>query len=338
MKNNWFNNKILKYSLLLYLIYLSVFSLYLYNVTPAKKINTIDNQSYYITLDYLKEEDAFQLDSNKVTIVDYSKIKSLGVKSKLSYNPVSIGLMGLRYYQEYTQNDTNDRKELVISHADWLVDNQTNEGTWKISHNKKIGDKSLKAPWISSLSQGFGISLLTRAFALNKDSTYVHAIEDALKPFQKNIDQGGISFETKFGVFYEEYPLDEPHHVLNGFMYSLFGLYDAYKATGSQTALQLFNEGAATLKKIIDEFDNDNWTLYSLNKESNFRNHWNYASPFYQKIHVAQLNGMYLITNDEVFKKYADKFEEQNKSSWVNFIIYPAYVMYTDFVWIYKLF
>ena len=342
MKNKWINGRkvkrIVNYSLLLYTLYVCILSLYLYKITPAKKINKLDNQSYYITFDYLKEKAAFLLDSNNVTVVDYSKVKSLGVDNELSYNPVSIGLMGLRYHQDHIKDSLSNKKEFVLSHADWFVKNQQEGGEWEITHNKKIGNEVLEDPWISSLSQGFGISVLARAFALDKDSSYIFAIEKALTPFTKNISEGGISFDTDFGVFYEEYPVKKPHHVLNGFIYSLFGLYDAYQATNSPTALKLFNNGVGTLENIIEEFDNDNWSFYSLNKEPSFKNHWNYSSPFYQKIHAAQLHGIYLITDKKVFKTYADKFEQQHRSSWVNYIIYPAYVVYTDFVWIYRLF
>ena len=82
--------KIIKYTFFIYLLYIIVFSIYLYNITPAKKIDQLDSSSYYIEFDYLKEKDAMELDSNGVTVVDYSKIKSLGVKNELSYNDLKI--------------------------------------------------------------------------------------------------------------------------------------------------------------------------------------------------------------------------------------------------------
>ena len=57
---------------------------------------------------------------------------------------------------------------------------------------------------------------------------------------------------------YEEYPTTPPLFVLNGFIYSLFGLYDlAQVATGDakQTAQKLFDDGMASLKVMLPFFD-----------------------------------------------------------------------------------
>ena len=40
------------------------------------------------------------------------------------------------------------------------------------------------------------------------------------------------------------------------------------------------------------------------------------ASPFYHKLHIAQLRVMYKLTGDERFAKYADKFEKY-QNNWV---------------------
>ena len=67
-------------------------------------------------------------------------------------------------------------------------------------------------------------------------------------------------------VWYEEYPSleNEPPHVLNGFIFALFGLYDYYKATESEEALELFNQGIKTLKEKINLWDMGFWSRYDL--------------------------------------------------------------------------
>ena len=39
-----------------------------------------------------------------------------------------------------------------------------------------------------------------------------------------------------------------------------------------------------------------------------------------------------------MFEEYAKKFAYQEQSSYINYIIYPAYVLYTDFVYLKKIF
>lgn len=311
-------------------------SIYLYFVSPVDFDSNSNENSYHIKFSYLKENSALKLDSTNVTVVDYSKIKSLGVENIKSYNPISIGLMGLRYNQEYNQDSCETIKKIILAHANWLIENQSEDGSWKINHDKKIDTRILQKPWSSALAQGFGMSLLSRAYVINPDSNYLFALKKAINPFRKNIKDKGVTCLTSFGPFYEEYPLKNPDHVLNGFIYSLFGLYDTYQTTGDSLALNLFHQGVTSLKNALPNYDSGSWSLYSLNENPQPRNHWNYSSPFYQKIHVAQLNGLYLITGDIFFKNYAIKFGKQSNNSHINLIIYPSYVLYTDFVWIYR--
>ena len=57
---------------------------------------------------------------------------------------------------------------------------------------------------------------------------------------------------------YEEYPTTPPLFVLNGFIYSLFGLYDlAQLGEGEMkvTAQKLYDEGMKSLKVMLPLFD-----------------------------------------------------------------------------------
>jgi len=317
---------------------LLISSIYFYNITPTIPILELTNNAYYLEFDYLKEKRAILLDSNNVSYVDYSKIKSLGVDNLISYNPITIGMMGIRYYHDYMEDSTLSKKNTLLNHSDWLVNNIDSSGFWKINHSKKIDNFSLVGPWPSSLAQGFGISCLTRAYVLTQDSVYLKTVDMAVSAFLIKTENGGFSSENEFGVFYEEYPVEVPDHVLNGYVYSLFGLYDAYKIGGNDQAKELFDVGIKSLKTILPKYDSGNWTKYSLNETSTLKNHWNYASPFYQKIHLSQMQGLYLITQDDMFLKYNIKFENQSSYSWVNLIIYPSYVVYTDFVLLFKFF
>ena len=71
--------------------------------------------------------------------------------------------------------------------------------------------------------------------------------------------------------WYEEYPTTPPTFVLNGFMFSLLGLYDTAVAAGEvlgQTsgvkARRLFDEGIVSLKAMASLFDTGSGSLYDL--------------------------------------------------------------------------
>ena len=67
--------------------------------------------------------------------------------------------------------------------------------------------------------------------------------------------------------WYEEYPTEPPSFVLNGFIYSLIGLYDLLTLAPSLQAREatvLFQQGMKSLKKLLLAFDTGSGTNYDL--------------------------------------------------------------------------
>lgn len=344
MKNLWKSKafglsfRIFKWSLAVYIVVVAVRSYYTYTLENGEVLTeniTNYKENYYFTFGHVKEADAIKLDENLVYYVDYSKIKSLGVSNQLVYSPVTLSLNALRSHQRWQREYDNREYDIFLANADWLVENINDDGEWPLTQDVTVGQYTVEAPWCSALSQGLAMSVLCRAFEHSGDHKYIQTARKALAPFKKDIAEGGVRTTNDFGVFYEEYPLPEnPTHVLNGCAYSLFGLYDLFLYDNNIEALGLFTEGVNGLAGALGRYDSGNWTYYSLNKESNLRNHWNYCSPWYQKLHTNQVTALYNITGNATFKHYADTFAEQRDGSFVNWIIYPAYTAYTDFVWV----
>ena len=328
--------KILFYVFVIYLI-----TIFCRSVSFNSKYNALVNleynkkNDYPIIFDYNKDSRAILLDSNNIFCTDYSKMRNLGVKNQFSYNPVTISLNSLRTYQSYLIDSNLLYRDIFFSNSNWLCNNIGANGCWKLMHDKLSSGHLIEAPWPSALSQGLGISVLVRAYKMTNDSVYLFSARKALLPFGKTIKEGGVRTNNKFGVFYEEYPLDSNStHVLNGFIYSLYGLYDLWQLDNNLLAKKYFEDGVSTLKTVLPLYDLGNWTRYDLDSNKNLRNHWGYCSPWYQKLHAAQTHGLYLLTGDKIFADYSDKFKNQEQYSVINFLIYPAYVLYTDFVFL----
>ncbi len=344
MKNLW-NSRAFKFArvsilvcISIYVVVLVVRSIHTFGLSNGEML--VENVSnfekyYYFTFGHVKEKEAIKLDENKVYYVDYSKIKSLGVSNQLVYSPVTLSLNAIRSYQKWVRLDNEEEKEIFLANANWLVENINDRGEWPLTLDVAVGEYLVEAPWCSGLAQGLGISVLSRAYETTGEERFVETARAALAPFHRDITEGGVRTTNEFGVFYEEYPLPEnPTHVLNGFMYSLFGLYDLYLNDDNAEALALFQEGVDGLDNSLHMFDTGSWTKYSLNKVSDLRNHWNYCSPWYQKLHTNQVKAIYNITGRESFRTYASKFETYRDESSANLLIYPAYVAYTDLVWV----
>ena len=104
------------------------------------------------------------------------------------------------------------------------------------------------------MAQGQAISVMVRAAEMTGEERFWEAAYRALRPFTKMTYEGGVRnmFMGQY-VWYEEYPFVEGLFVLNGFMYSLIGLYDLASAENvpayaKAEAQALFDDGIQSLK------------------------------------------------------------------------------------------
>ncbi|KAI8795366.1 D-glucuronyl C5-epimerase [Biomphalaria glabrata] len=191
--------------------------------------------------------------------------------------------------------------------ANWLVQHQDQRGGWPIMVQRRVvtGILELSPGWYSAMGQGQAMSVLVRAYLDSKDDKYLQVAINALNLFEVDSSQGGV--RAKFlGQFdwYEEYPTTPSSFVLNGFIYSLLGLYDLKETAsgaGKERAERLYNSGMKSLKAMIGMYDSGCGTFYDLRHitvgiEPN-RARWDYHTT-----HINQLLQLMIIDDDEIFK------------------------------------
>ena len=227
----------------------------------------------------------------------------------LQYNPIAIAQYGLGNDNLLQRTGDPDRRRKFLTAAGWLVDNleKNPAGLWVWNHHFDWEYRTLlRAPWYSALAQGQGISVLVRAHRETDDLAYLKAAERAFETFLKTTEQGGITHVDGEGfTWFEEVILDPPTHILNGFIWASWGVYDYYLHTGSREAESLFFEAVRTLKDNLHSFDTGFWSLY---EQSGTRMRM-LASPFYHHLHIKQLQVMHKLTGDSVFFDYAGQWE-----------------------------
>jgi len=230
-------------------------------------------------------------------------------KIGLQYNPIAIAQWGLGNYNLFCQTQGNERKKRFLAASDWLRSqlDQNSPGTWTWNHHFDWEYRSpLKAPWYSALAQGQGISLLVRAYRESGDAVYLEAANRAFTSFLMSTRDGGVTFTDKRGnLWFEEYIVSPPTHILNGFIWAAWGVYDYFLATQNTAARDLFARAVLTLRTNLDRYDNGFWSLY----EQSGTLLPMVASPFYHRLHVVQLRVMHRLTGDGTFAKFADKWE-----------------------------
>jgi len=249
-------------------------------------------------------------DSRGIPQIDY------GPGVGLQYNPIMLCQYSLANHEVFLTTEEEKRKRAFLSIADWLVAHQKlcheHAGAWEFLFDHPF--YPLRAPWISAMAQGEGISVLVRAWQLQRDNTYLVAAERALGPFRMSITAGGVQ-AVRAGeyIFFEEIPVEPPPHILNGFVFALWGIYDLNLVTQNPEARMLFTEGLRTLERFLDHYDLGFWTSYQLEGGRLA----NICSPAYHLLHIHQLEALHRITGRDVFLAWAEKWKAyQNNFSY----------------------
>ena len=248
-------------------------------------------------------------DDSAIPMLDYRG--RIGVQ----HNPIAIAQYGLGNYNLWkrTGDETRLHKSLIV--ADWLVehleDNPWGVPVWNHHFDWEYRDV-LKAPWYSGLAQGQGISMLVRAHEESGHQRYLDAATSAFQSFLLPVDQGGVTDIDPDGyLWFEESIVDPPTHILNGFIWALWGVHDFRIYTDSKAAAELFDNGVTSLKARLGHYDIGYWSLY---EQSGTRMKM-MASPFYHSLHIVQLRVMHAVTGEQLFRQYADRWDEY-RGSW----------------------
>lgn len=227
----------------------------------------------------------------------------------LQYNPIAIAQWGLANCNIFDSSREQSRRDKFLKAADWIAANLEENACGLCVWNHHFDweyRSTLKAPWYSGLAQGQGVSLLLRAYAETHDKTYAEAASRAFVSLTKPIEEGGVLFEdAQSNLWIEEYLVDPPTHILNGFIWALWGVFDFWLARSDAAARLIFDRGVKTLLRNLDRYDTGYWSLY---EQSGTRLKM-LASPFYHQLHIVQLQGMATLTADRRFTQYAERWQ-----------------------------
>ena len=250
-----------------------------------------------------KAEYRAHLDEQGIPMLDYHG--TIGTQ----YNPIAIAQFGLGNFNLFQRTGDESYRTKFILAADWLLDNlvenQFGIPVW-MHHFDFEYQEVLRSPWYSGLAQGQGLSVLVRAYKLTQKEAYLEAAHQAFRAFKVPVTEGGVIFlDENDQLWIEEYIVRQPSHILNGFIWSLWGVYDYYLATNSDQAKQLYEAGLRTIQENLSRYDTGSWSLYDLSALKLKM----IASHFYHQLHIVQLRIMYNLTGEETFLEYAKRWE-----------------------------
>ncbi len=251
------------------------------------------------------------LDENGIPLVDYSgHAETQGIGTV--YFAVTVAQYALGNFDLWLETRSEKYRQKFLQLAAWLERNAEAAGkdiaVWPAKFDFPV--YGLRAPWISSLSQSQVVSVLLRAYQVDRQKSMLSLAERAFQSFFVNVPEpGGVRYVERDGdVWFEEYVTDPPAHVLNGFIFSLFGLLDYARATGDDKARQAWERGVLTLERKLHLFDTGFWSRYDLLRDC-------VASEFYHvNIHVPLLRALSVATGKETFSQFARRWERYSQS------------------------
>jgi len=243
-----------------------------------------------------------QHDASGIPMLDYRG------RIGLQYNPIAIAQWGLGNYNLFCRANNSAAKGKLLAAADWLSSHleQNASGLWVWNHHFDWEYRAtLRAPWYSGLAQGQAISLLVRAWEATKIKSYLETAQRAFAAFCTPTCDGGVAFTDERGhLWFEEYIVSPPTHILNGFIWAMWGVYDYFLTSGDAFARDLFERAVRTLEVNLERYDLGFWSLYE--QSGTFLPM--VASPFYHQLHIVQLRVMYRLTGKDIFLQCADRW------------------------------
>jgi heparosan-N-sulfate-glucuronate 5-epimerase len=261
-----------------------------------------DAEEYYQQF-FTKADYKACLDRDGIPLLDYR-----GHVGR-QYNPIAIAQWGLGNWNLYKRTGMPGRRDRARRAADWLVrklePNLHGVPVWKHEFDWEYRDL-LQAGWYSALAQGQGLSLLCRMHRETGDDRYLDTAREAFRSLTIPASEGGVSLpDGGDGVWLEETVVDPPTHILNGFLWAIWGVRDYARASGDPQAHDLLERCTRTLKRHLDDFDCGFWSLY---EQSGTRLPM-LASGFYHALHISQLRVTSRLLDMPELAQTADRWE-----------------------------
>lgn len=227
-------------------------------------------------------------------------------------NPVTTANVGLQAHAFYLIDGKRAHRKRMLRAANGLLRSQK-QGVWQYDFRFTVGGmgQTLRPPWISAMAQGLAMSLLTRAYLMTSRRPYLRAAKKALRPFGVPVARGGVVRRYAGHRWYEEYPTPTPSYVLNGFGFTLLGLYDL--ARWSRVARRLYRDGRAALMAALPRFDAGSTSWYHLGHVTKGPEARFPASPAYNRIHVQLLDALDYVGPHPRLRHWRERFRSYDR-------------------------
>lgn len=241
-----------------------------------------------------------------------------------TYNPAYVAWYGLTSLTRSALDGDAGGGKAFAAQVDWLrrtaVRREDGAVVWPYRFDWREGACQLRAPWISSMAQGLAISALVRAHRLTPDPELLALARGATLVFDKAIADGGVRTLEHGHALYEEYPGYPLPRILDGFLFSLLGLYDLALELPEERIRTLFEDGIAGLRSVLPFWDyRGKWSWYGA--------HGYLCPPKYNALNAALLSVLAGLTHDPDLARRARAWDPPARSLADRVELYLAFVV-----------
>lgn len=251
-----------------------------------------------------------------------------------TYNAILIIQYALIAYDQILDGIDEEANEVRMRQCvSWLEENEEEEDGISVLRNQFPYERyGLKEGWVSSMTIGQLISLYLRyGQHVKEEDKYIKKAEQLFKFFRIQFKDGGVMRYDKSGNFWlEEYPSNPPSFVLNGFVYTLFGIIDLWRISGNEEAKIMMDQCHKTLRESLHLYDSGYWSYYD-------QLHRELVSKYYHKnIHIPLVDILYRLTGEKVYLHYKNRWEKQLRSNFNYTLVQLMYRIHPRLQKLYK--
>ncbi len=223
--------------------------------------------------------------------------------------PIAISQIGQNFYKHFFTTQAESSREKFLAIAYHLLDKCIEfQDFCSVLTEQAHPPYDLPENWPSAMAQGQTISVFSNAYLLTGDELFREKAERAIRAFAYPVTDSGVASDFEGTVFFEEYGhATKPTHVLNGYIFALSGLYDAYEKLGSEKARETIQIGLNSLVRVIDLYDLSHSSRYDYSEKN--QKTYGIGSGHYHEIHVHQLMMLYSISGIEKFREVAEAWQ-----------------------------
>jgi heparosan-N-sulfate-glucuronate 5-epimerase len=228
---------------------------------------------------------AFERDSVRGYFIDFTaKTTSSTAQTPEALNPAGLAQLGLGWWERSLRGESTAEGRFlgVCTVLEGAAVPERGALWWP---SKLTDTKYVPLSVYSALPQAQVVSVFLRAFLLTEDPRWQRLALEALGPLLPGGDSE-LVFESDEGPVLEEVASDPPSHILNGWIYALWGLWEAKIVLEHDGAEAMLDSSLQCLRSKLQLYDVGWWSRYSLYPHVLP----DLAKPFYHALHVDQLD------------------------------------------------